>query len=327
MDLTVGVVLLGLVVGGVLGWFVPALIRRIPEPPPEAEESDVAAERDLTAAAEQAAAPPTAADREAAGGETARGEAAGGEAAGGEAARGEAARGEAARGEAARGETARGEAAGAEAAGDEPAPVVSANGEPAKEPYAEIAATPGLAGRCALTGAMSGGLVAAAVGADWPLLLWWPLLPVGVALAVVDWRTRLLPRLLVLPATGFAVLVGGLAAVADGDYDAWVRGLLGLLVARSVFWLLWRLHSAGMGFGDVRLAALLGFLLAFSGWPEWLVGLYAGFLVFALPGLALAVVRRDRALLRTAYPFGPFMLAGALAGLLAGPAFAGGLAS
>ena len=57
------------------------------------------------------------------------------------------------------------------------------------------------------------------------------------------------------------------------------------MIARSVYWLLWFLHSAGMGFGDVRLAALLGFSLGHVGWPELGVGMYAGFLVFGvLPG-------------------------------------------
>ena len=95
------------------------------------------------------------------------------------------------------------------------------------------------------------------------------------------------------------------------------------MIARSLFWLLWFIHSAGMGFGDVRLAALLGLALGHLGWAELLVGVYSGFLVFGLPGLLLAIVRRDRRLLRTAFPFGPFMVAGALVGVLTGPWLAG----
>ena len=80
------------------------------------------------------------------------------------------------------------------------------------------------------------------------------------------------------------------------------------MAVRSFFWVLWWFHSAGMGFGDVRLAALLGFALGQLGWGEVVVGAYSGFLVFGLPGLLLAIVRRDRALLKSAFPFGPFML-------------------
>jgi leader peptidase (prepilin peptidase)/N-methyltransferase len=74
-----------------------------------------------------------------------------------------------------------------------------------------------------------------------------------------------------------------------------------------------------MGFGDVRLAALLGFALGHVGWAEFGVGMYSGFLIFGVPGLVLALVKWDRKLLKTAYPFGPFMILGALLGLLVGP--------
>ncbi len=87
---------------------------------------------------------------------------------------------------------------------------------------------------------------------------------------------------------------------------------------RSVFWLLWWIHAAGMGFGDVRLAAVLGLALGYLGWGELLVGSYTGFLVFAVPGVLLALVRWDRSLLKASYPFGPFMLVGALVGVAVG---------
>jgi leader peptidase (prepilin peptidase)/N-methyltransferase len=130
----------------------------------------------------------------------------------------------------------------------------------------------------------------------------------------------------VIPATLAAIAYGVADWALTGDYDALVRGLVGLVVARLVFWLLWFIRSAGMGFGDVRLSALLGFVLAYLGWPEWAVGLYSGFLLFGLPGLLLAVVRRDRAMLKKAYPFGPFLLLGALLGILFGEPLLGGLA-
>lgn len=192
-----------------------------------------------------------------------------------------------------------------------------------KEPYREIAAAPRLAGRCALAAGLVGGLVAWVVGPD-PVLVGLALLvPVGVLLAVVDWRTRLLPRVVVLPATGVLLLLAVIDALVGGDAGDLVRGMIGLVVARSFYWVLWFVRSAGMGFGDVRLAALLGLALGQLGWAELAVGGYAGFLVFAVPGLLLAVVRRDRTLLKRAYPFGPFMLVGALLGVLLGDPVAG----
>ena len=192
--------------------------------------------------------------------------------------------------------------------------------DPPKEPYADIAALPGLAWKSALVSAVCAALVGAAVGLEWPLVILVPLVPLSVALAVVDWRTRLLPTRLVLPATAVAILLGLVGWAVTRDPDALIRAAIALVLVRSVFWVLWWFHSAGMGFGDVRLAALLGFALGQLGWGEVVVGVYSGFLVFALPGLLLAIARRDRALLKSAFPFGPFMLAGGLIGVLVGSA-------
>jgi leader peptidase (prepilin peptidase)/N-methyltransferase len=73
-----------------------------------------------------------------------------------------------------------------------------------------------------------------------------------------------------------------------------------------------------MGFGDVKLAGLLGLYLGWLGWSPVLVGTFTGFLLGGVAGMALLLARRaDR---RTGIPFGPAMLAGALLALfLAGP--------
>jgi leader peptidase (prepilin peptidase)/N-methyltransferase len=195
-----------------------------------------------------------------------------------------------------------------------------------KELYADLGALPRLPLITAAVSGAAGALIGWATGVEWLLLLLLPLAPVGTLLGVVDLRTRLLPRVVVIPATLAAIAYGVADWALTGDYDALVRGLVGLVVARIVFWLLWFIRSAGMGFGDVRLSALLGFVLAYLGWPEWAVGLYSGFLLFGLPGLLLAMVRRDRAMLKKAYPFGPFLLLGALLGILFGEPLLGGLA-
>ncbi len=211
--------------------------------------------------------------------------------------------------------------------GEEPTPAQKVLLEEGpKEPYVVLSGRPGLALVAAAVSGVAGGLVGAATGLDWLLLLLLPLAPVGTLLAIVDLRTRLLPRVVVVPATLAAIGYGLAAWALTEDPDPLVRGLIGLVAARVVFWLLWFVRSAGMGFGDVRLAALLGFVLAYLGWPEYAVGLYSGFLVFGLPGLVLALVRWDRSLLRKAFPFGPFLLLGALLGILLGDPLLGDLA-
>ena len=211
----------------------------------------------------------------------------------------------------------------------EPAAEPAAQQEPGrpdehpKMPYADIAARPGLGRRSALVGALCGGLLGAATGLDWPLLWLVPLTPVAVALSVIDWHTRLLPRVVVLPATVAAIVVVTAVGLATGERDALVRALIAMVVARSFFWVLWFVRSAGMGFGDVRLAAPVGLVLGWEGWGPLAVGLWTGFLAFAVPALALIVVRRDRTLLKRSFPFGPFMVIGAFVGLVWGTVLAG----
>ncbi len=195
--------------------------------------------------------------------------------------------------------------------------------EEPKALYADIGARAGLGWRSALVSALCGGLLGAATGLDWPLVWLVPLTPVAVALSVIDWHTRLLPRIIVLPTTLAAIALVTAVGLATGERDALVRALLGMVAVRSFFWLLWFIRSAGMGFGDVRLAAIVGLVLGWEGWGALAIGVWVGFICFALPGLALAIVRRDRSLMRKPFPYGPFMVAGALVGLVWGTALAG----
>lgn len=200
----------------------------------------------------------------------------------------------------------------------DPEPDATQEAKPPKETYAAIAALPGLGPRSALAAAVVGGLVGAATGLDWSLLWLVPLVPVAVALSVVDWRTRLLPRLVVRIATVLALLLVVGVGLATGERDALIRALAGLVAVRSFFWLLWSITSAGVGFGDVRLSAIVGLVLGWVGWGALAIGVWVGFAIFSLPGVALALVRRDRSLMRKPFPYGPFMLVGALVGLVWG---------
>ncbi len=214
-----------------------------------------------------------------------------------------------------------------------PAPLPDESSEdseasPVEEPktlYADIGARPGLGLRAALVSAVGGGLLGAATGLDWPLLWLVPLTPLAVALSVIDWHTRLLPRVLVVPATLAAIVAVVAVGLLAGDRDALLRALIAMVAVRSFFWVLWFIRSAGMGFGDVRLAALVGLVLGWTGWGAVVIGVWVGFFSFAVPGLLLAVLRRDRSLLKKSFPYGPFMLGGALVGLVWGTALAGRL--
>jgi leader peptidase (prepilin peptidase)/N-methyltransferase len=192
--------------------------------------------------------------------------------------------------------------------------------EPPKEPYADLAARPGLAGKLAAVAALSGVAVGLALGWDWALVFWVPLLPLGAALAFIDWNTRLLPVHLVYPA--YAVTIAGvlIAAVASGDYASLERAGFGFLVMGGLYLVLWFVYPSGMGYGDVRLAGALGIALGYLGWPELILGLYAGFL---LGGVLGALLRVGRVVRQRHVPFGPFLLLGALVGVVWGSQLGG----
>jgi len=187
-----------------------------------------------------------------------------------------------------------------------------------KELYVAVAALPGLAWKAAVAAGLSAALVGLTLGWEWSLLVVLPLVPISVALAVVDWRTRLLPTRVVAPTyylTIASVLVAWLLEGDLGDTSSLVRALLGWVAAGGLYLVLWLAYPRGMGYGDVRLSGVLGIALGFLGWEELAVGIYGGFLLGGLVGGLLAALRRVD---RKGYPFGPFMLLGALVGVVLG---------
>lgn len=74
------------------------------------------------------------------------------------------------------------------------------------------------------------------------------------------------------------------------------------------FFLLWVVtRGRGLGFGDVKLAFVIGLLL---GYPSAVVGLYVAFLTGALVGVILMILRFAR--MKSRIAFGPFLLLGAI---------------
>ncbi len=186
-----------------------------------------------------------------------------------------------------------------------------------KLPYRDLARRPRLAPWLALAGAAVGALVGWRLGAVPVLGVWVYVGAVAVVLGYLDARTRLLPTRIIAPSYVVVVALLGVAAALDGAPGPLLRAGLGWLVMGGFYFVLWLVYPAGMGYGDVRLAGLLGLALGYLGWAETLAGMYAGFLLGAIGGGVLAVaglVDRKR------YPFGPFMLVGALVGLLWGSA-------
>jgi leader peptidase (prepilin peptidase)/N-methyltransferase len=149
--------------------------------------------------------------------------------------------------------------------------------------------------------------VAARFGFSAELPAYLYLAAVAVALAAIDLDVQRLPRRIVQPSYGIAVLLLLPAAVAGPGWGAAVRGLAAAALLFALYWILWKVPK-GMGRGDVMLAPLLGLYLGWLGWSSVAVGAFAGFLLGGLVGTALLVSRM--ATRRSRIPFGPYMLTG-----------------
>jgi leader peptidase (prepilin peptidase)/N-methyltransferase len=181
-----------------------------------------------------------------------------------------------------------------------------------------------LAGRCPDCGARHGpapwltgpvgvvafGAIAWALGPVTGLPAFLVLAGHGVLLGSVDLGCRRLPDLLVGSAFAGCVVPLALATTVDGTPDRLLRAAFGATAMGVSYLVLALLPRSGLGFGDVKLAGVLGLALGWLGWPAVLLGL-------ALPHLlggpvAVVLLLTGRAERETALPFGPALLAGAL---------------
>ena len=161
-------------------------------------------------------------------------------------------------------------------------------------------------------------LTAWRVGPTWALPAYLYLAAIAVALTLIDIDVRRLPNSIVLPSYVVAALLLLLPAAATGDWQAYLRALLGAAVLFAGYFALAFAYPAGMGFGDVKLAGVLGLYLGWLGWGELAVGAFLGFLLGGVWGVALLLARRAGR--KSAIPFGPFMLGGALLAVFVGEA-------
>lgn len=157
---------------------------------------------------------------------------------------------------------------------------------------------------------------ASIVGVGAALIAFLYLAAIGIALALIDLETHTLPNRIVLPAylVGGALLVA--AALLLGE-----PGRIGVAAAGggilfiAYFVMAW-IRPGGMGMGDVKLAGVLGMYLGWLGWGQLAVGAFAAFLLGGFFAIGLLIAGRAKK--GSGIPFGPWMIAGAWVGALAG---------
>jgi leader peptidase (prepilin peptidase) / N-methyltransferase len=160
----------------------------------------------------------------------------------------------------------------------------------------------------AATGLLFAG-VALRFGYSWALPAYLVFAAGLFALAAIDLDVHLLPKKIVYPLLAILATLLVVASAATSDWRAlWV----GALCSCSWFALFFAINlvSARMlGFGDVRLALVLGLGLGWLGVSEVVIGFFVANLIGAVVGLVL--IATHRATRETAVPYGVFLALGA----------------
>jgi leader peptidase (prepilin peptidase) / N-methyltransferase len=127
-----------------------------------------------------------------------------------------------------------------------------------------------------------------------------------VAVSVVDLESRRVPNRIVVPGLVAALVV----RTALDPSPRWIGGAA---VAGGALLALALIYPAGLGMGDVKLAAFLGGWLAWHGVLALVLGSFAAF----IPAVGIIAVR-GRAARKVGLPFAPFLALGGVIALLAG---------
>jgi leader peptidase (prepilin peptidase)/N-methyltransferase len=149
-----------------------------------------------------------------------------------------------------------------------------------------------------------------------PLLLYFA--AISIVLALIDIDTHRLPNPIVLPSYLVVFALLALASALTGNWWALIWALCGGAILFATYFVMVLIYPRGMGFGDVKLAGVIGLVLGWLGWGTLAVGGFAAFLLGGLFGILLLLTRKAGR--KSAIPFGPWMLVGAWVGVFAGEA-------
>jgi leader peptidase (prepilin peptidase)/N-methyltransferase len=146
-------------------------------------------------------------------------------------------------------------------------------------------------------------------GADRDAWLGLAFVLLAVPIAMIDIDHQIIPnRLNALGAVGAVAI---LALTRPGDLP---EHLIAAAAAGTFLFVAWFAYPRGMGLGDVKFAFVMGLFLGAEVAPAMLMGMLLG----TLAGAAVMARKGVREGRKTKVPFGPFLVAGGLFGLLAG---------
>lgn len=137
-----------------------------------------------------------------------------------------------------------------------------------------------------------------------------------VALVWIDLHEFRLPREITYTAFALSAAAIVVAALVDDEPERIWQAALGAGIALALMGGIYLVSRGGMGDGDVRLAPLLGLHLGYLNPGIVPIGLFLGFLIGAVVGVAMMAT--SRAGRKTALPFGPFLAAGTVVAVFIG---------
>jgi len=153
-------------------------------------------------------------------------------------------------------------------------------------------------------------------GADWVVPAYLVFFVCLVSITVIDADRQIIPNYIVYPTIFASIPLLALAALVQGEWDRFGQSLMGASLAWLALLVIHLASPASMGFGDVRLAFVLGLFLGWIGLSHVLAGLFLGVALIAVIGVVLAALRLKS--LQEHIAFGPFLAAGSTLAVFAG---------
>jgi leader peptidase (prepilin peptidase)/N-methyltransferase len=127
------------------------------------------------------------------------------------------------------------------------------------------------------------------VSAQLPAYLY--LVTVGLALTMMDFDLRRLPDSIILPSYVVTLMLLMPAGAASANWYAGVRALSGMAALLALYFALALAYPNGLGFGDVKLAGLVGLYLGWLSWNALFVTAVGSLLIACVGGSAAVVTR------------------------------------
>jgi leader peptidase (prepilin peptidase)/N-methyltransferase len=159
--------------------------------------------------------------------------------------------------------------------------------------------------------------VAGRLGYNWAVPAYLALFAGLLALSIIDVEHMLLPKAIVYPLLFMVAALLLMAAIATSE---WHSLLVGALCGAGWFMLFFALNAVSpryLGFGDVRLAPVLGLGLGWLGVGYVILGFFAANLIGAVIGVVLIATKRISR--QQQVPYGIFLALGTAVAFFWGP--------